>query len=57
MEGRDFVTPDDIKTLAVDALAHRLILKVEDVMRQVDERKIIEKILEDVEVPKDYRQR
>jgi MoxR-like ATPase len=57
VEGRDFVTPDDIKTLAVDALAHRLILKVEDVMRQVDERKIIEKILEDVEVPKDYRQR
>jgi len=57
MEERDFVTPDDIKTLAVDALAHRLILKVEDVMRQVDERKIIEKILEDVEVPKDYRQR
>ncbi|NIV43711.1 AAA domain-containing protein, partial [Candidatus Bathyarchaeota archaeon] len=28
---RDFVTPDDIKTIAVDALAHRLILKVEDV--------------------------
>jgi MoxR-like ATPase len=57
IEGRDFVTPDDIKTLAVDALAHRLILKVEDVMRQVDERKIIEKILEEVDVPKDYRQR
>ncbi|MFQ6065568.1 MAG: AAA family ATPase, partial [Candidatus Bathyarchaeia archaeon] len=57
IRGRDFVTPDDIKTLAVDALAHRLILKVEDVMRRVDERKIVEKILETVSVPKDYHPR
>ena len=54
---RDFVTPDDIKTIAVDALAHRLILKVEDVMRQADERKIVKKILDSVSVPKDYRAR
>ncbi|MCW3977452.1 MAG: MoxR family ATPase [Candidatus Bathyarchaeota archaeon] len=54
---RDFVTPDDIKTIAVDALAHRLILKVEDVMRQADERKIVKKILDSVNVPKDYRAR
>jgi len=54
---RDFVTPDDIKILAVDALAHRLILKVEDVMRQVDERKIVKKILDTVSVPKDYHPR
>jgi MoxR-like ATPase len=52
---RDFVTPDDVKTVAVDALAHRLILKVEDVMRQADERKIVKKILDSVSVPKDYR--
>jgi len=54
MDGRDFVTPDDIKTLAVDALAHRLILKVEDVMKRVDERKIVKKILDTVSVPKEY---
>lgn len=52
---RDFVTPDDVKIIAVDALAHRLILKVEDVMRQADERKIVKKILDSVSVPKDYR--
>ena len=57
MRGRDFVTPDDIKTLAVDALAHRLILKVEDVMRRVDERKIVKEILDTVSVPKDYHPR
>lgn len=57
MRGRDFVTPDDIKTLAVDALAHRLILRVEDSMKQVDERKIVKEILDTVSVPKDYRPR
>lgn len=57
MRGRDFVTPDDIKTLAVDALAHRLILRVEDAMKQVDERKIVKEILDTVSVPKDYRPR
>ena len=55
--GRDFVTPDDIKTLAVDVLAHRLILKVEDVMKRVDERKIVKEALDTVSVPKDYHPR
>lgn len=55
--GRDFVTPDDIKTLAIDALAHRLILKVEDVMKRVDERKIVKEALDTVSVPKDYHPR
>ncbi len=55
--GRDFVTPDDIKILAVDALAHRLILKVEDVMKRVDERKIVKEALDTVSVPKDYHPR
>ena len=55
--GRDFVTPDDIKTLAIDALAHRLILQVEDVMKRVDERKIVKETLDAVSVPKDYHPR
>jgi MoxR-like ATPase len=57
IKGRDFVTPDDIKMLAVDALAHRIILKVEDVMRLVDERKVVKQALEAVEVPKYYHER
>jgi MoxR-like ATPase len=55
MNGRDFVTPDDIKTLAVDALAHRLILNVEDLMKQGDERSIMKEIRDSVRVPKDYK--
>lgn len=57
IEGRDFVTPDDIKTLAVDALTHRLILKIEDVMKRVDERKIVKEVIDTVSVPKDYQPR
>jgi MoxR-like ATPase len=41
----------------MDALAHRLILKVEDVMRRVDERKIVREIMDKVNVPKDYHPR
>lgn len=55
MRGRDFVTPDDIKTLVVDAIAHRLILRIEDVMKQTDERKIVKEIVDSVTVPKDYQ--
>lgn len=55
MRGEDFVTPDDIKTLAVDALAHRLILRVEDVMQRADVRKIVKEVLEKVNVPRYYR--
>lgn len=54
MRGEDFVTPDDIKTLAVDALAHRLILRVEDVMQRADVRKIVKEVLEKVNVPRYY---
>jgi MoxR-like ATPase len=54
MKGEDFVTPDDIKTLAVDALAHRLILRVEDVMQHADARKIVKEVLEKVNVPRYY---
>jgi MoxR-like ATPase len=54
MRGRDFVTPDDIKTIAADALAHRLILKVEDAMRRVEERRIVKEVLDTTNVPKDY---
>jgi MoxR-like ATPase len=57
MSGRDFVIPDDIKTLAVDALAHRLILKVEDALKRTNERRIIEEVLGTIPVPRDYRSR
>jgi MoxR-like ATPase len=52
--GRDFVTPDDVKTFAVDVLAHRLILKVEYALEGVDAKKIVSDVVDRVEVPKDW---
>lgn len=52
--GRDFVTPDDVKTFVNDALAHRIILKVEYALEGHDPREIINDVVEEVEVPKDW---
>lgn len=52
IEGRDFVVPDDIKEIAVDALAHRLILKPDPLIRGVKPGAIVQEILRDVPVPK-----
>lgn len=53
-QGRDFVTPDDVKLFALDALSHRIILKVEYALEGMDPRKIIEEVVNGVEVPKDW---
>ena len=52
VEGRDYVTPDDIKELAVPVLEHRLVLKdgLRSGARQAG-RLILEEILQRVEVP------
>lgn len=55
--GRDFVTPDDIKTFAEDALAHRLILKVEHVLHRVDEKDIVRSVVNSIPVPKEFQPR
>ncbi len=52
MLGRDFVVPDDIKEVAVDALSHRLILKPDPMIRGVKPSTIVDEILRDVPVPK-----
>lgn len=48
---RDYVLPDDIKTLAQPVLAHRLILKEEERLRGGKPAEIIEEILKKVPVP------
>lgn len=52
IEGRDFVIPDDVKTFAVAALAHRLILSPELWSKRVTELDIVESIVNLTPVPK-----
>jgi len=52
LDGRDFVIPDDVKELAADALAHRLILSPELWSKRVTDRDIITSVVGSVPVPK-----
>jgi MoxR-like ATPase len=51
IRGRNYVIPDDVKTLAVPILAHRLILKPEARLRGRTEPAVVKEILETVPVP------
>lgn len=52
LKGRDFVTPDDVKSLAYPTLNHRIILKPESSLRGRTVRSIIERVLLEIPVPK-----
>ena len=49
---RDFVTPDDVKTMAVPALAHRLILRPELWVSKVSPDQVVADLLSQVPTPK-----
>ncbi|HEY4674851.1 MAG TPA: MoxR family ATPase [Candidatus Bathyarchaeia archaeon] len=51
-DGRDYVTPDDVKSVASPALSHRIIFKTEYWFRGISPESIIEQILTDIPVPK-----
>ncbi len=50
--GRDFVTPDDVKTVAPYALAHRIILKPDPWIRGVRTSSVLQDVLNQIPVPK-----
>lgn len=51
-EARDYVIPDDVKMIAVEALAHRIIPKAASWVRGFDSKLIIEEILGKIPVPR-----
>ncbi|MEP3207627.1 MAG: MoxR family ATPase [Maribacter sp.] len=52
INGRDFVTPEDIKQIAVPVLQHRVIVTPEREMEGITSTQIINDILQSVEIPK-----
>jgi MoxR-like ATPase len=52
LQGRDFGLPDDVKTMACPALAHRLLLKPELWVRGVQAEQVVQEIMDRIEVPK-----
>jgi len=51
LSGRDFVTPDDVKGVAVPALAHRLVLRPELWVQRRSGEDVVREILDQVRTP------
>lgn len=49
--GRDFVIPEDVKAVAVPALAHRIILKPEVWVQRLRTDDLVRRVLESVPTP------
>ena len=49
--GRDFVDPDDVKAVAVPALAHRLVLRSEVWVRGIPPESVVERVVTTVPAP------
>ncbi len=52
ISGRDFVTPEDIKTAATAVLRHRIMVSPEREMEGLTAEEIIKQILESIEIPR-----
>ena len=51
LSGRDFVTPDDVKAVAVPALSHRLMLRPELWVQRISAEDVVRDVLESVPTP------
>ncbi|MCE3287400.1 MAG: ATPase [Gaiellaceae bacterium] len=52
LQGRDFVLPDDVKAVAVPALAHRLVLRPELWVQRVSAEDVVREVLDTVPTPR-----
>lgn len=52
ISGRDFVTPDDIKKVVGPVMGHRIILTPEREMEGLTAKKVVQQIVESIEVPR-----
>jgi MoxR-like ATPase len=52
LAGRDFVTPDDIRAVALPVLEHRLLLRPESELEGVRAGEVLDRILHDAPVPR-----
>ena len=52
INGRDFVTPDDVRFVANPVLNHRLILTAEREMEGAETEDVIREIAEGIEIPR-----
>jgi MoxR-like ATPase len=51
LQGRGYVTPQDVKSLAIDVLRHRVMVSYEAEAENITSEDIVNKILETLPVP------
>ena len=51
LAGRDYVAPDDVKAVARPVIQHRLVLTAEATVRSVETSSVVDRLLDQVEVP------
>ncbi|WP_336034919.1 AAA family ATPase [Halobacterium yunchengense] len=51
VKGREYVVPDDVKRIAPNVLAHRLVLTPDAAVENTDKREVLADVLDAVEVP------
>jgi MoxR-like ATPase len=54
IRGRDYVIPDDVKAVAGDVLAHRLVLSSQGRLNRLETGTVVRQILTDVEAPVEH---
>ena len=52
LEGREFIIPDDIKTLAIPVLRHRITVSAESELEGLDEAKAVQNLCAKIEAPR-----
>ena len=52
ISGRDFVTPDDVKIMALPVLEHRIILRPEYEIEGLTVPEVVQRVLQEVTVPR-----
>ena len=52
IQGRDFVSPDDVRAMASPALEHRLLLRPESELEGVGAREVLDRIMHEAPVPR-----
>jgi MoxR-like ATPase len=55
IQGQAFVAPDHVKRLALPVLAHRIVVKPRSRVQGIDGARVVQDVLQRVEVPIDYK--
>ena len=57
IQGRDFVIPDDVKSVTTDVLGHRVILNIEDILEGVQPQQVVQDVVDQIPVPTELGRR